>query len=82
MAVAAPSDVLTLTRARCGERLRIQFICSECPECVRLRELGFCESAELCKIADGSAMICSLYGTRVAIGRELGAHVHVERIAA
>lgn len=71
---------LTLSRARCGDRLRVVSICPNCPECVRLRELGFCESAEVRKVADGSALICSLMGMRVAIGRELGAHVRVERI--
>jgi Fe2+ transport system protein FeoA len=49
---------------------------------VRLRELGFCESAEVRKVADGGAMICMLMGVRVAIGRELGSHVRVERVPA
>ena len=79
---ARSPDLLTLARARCGERLRITNICSDCPECIRLQELGFCEAAELCKVADGCAIICSLMGMRVAIGRELGAHVQVERVAA
>ncbi len=73
---------LTLARARCGERLRITGICPNCPECVRLRELGFCESREVRKMSDGGAMICLLMGVRVALGRELGAHVKVEPIAA
>ena len=72
---------LTLSRARCGERLRVLSICPNCPECVRLRELVFCESAEIRKVADGGAMICLLMGMRVAIGRELASHVRVERIA-
>ena len=76
------NDCLTLSRARCGERLRVLEICPNCPECVRLRELGFCERAEVCKVAEGGAMICLLMGMRVAIGRELGSHVRVERIAA
>lgn len=77
-----PADCLTLSRARCGERLRVVSICPNCPECVRLRELGFYERAEVCKVCDGSATICLLMGMRVAIGRELATHVRVERIAA
>lgn len=73
---------LTLTRARCGERLRITNICRECPACIRLRELGFCELCEVRKVSEGGAMICLFKGARVAIGRELGAHVQVERCAA
>ncbi len=82
MTPALPIEVLTLSRARCGERLRVVSICPNCPDCVRLKELGFCEKALLCKVADGGAMICTLAGMRVAIGRELGAHVRVERVAA
>jgi Fe2+ transport system protein FeoA len=44
--------------------------------------MGFCENAEFCKLSEGGAIICSLYGMRVAIGRELGAHVEVEQVAA
>lgn len=76
------APLLTLTRARCGERLRIRSICPDCPECARLRELGFSEAREVCKVSEGGAIICSLMGVRVAIGRELGQHVKVERIAA
>jgi Fe2+ transport system protein FeoA len=79
---ATPPAPLTLTRARCGERLRITSICRECPECIRLRELGFCEDCEVRKVSEGGAMICLFKGARVAIGRELGAHVQVERLAA
>lgn len=73
---------LTLARAKVGVRLRITSICPDCPDCVRLRELGFYDTAEVRKISDGPAMICSLFGVRVAIGRELGEHVRVEKIAA
>jgi Fe2+ transport system protein FeoA len=73
---------LTLARAKCGERLRVTHICPDCKECLRLRELGFYDQAEVRKIADGAAIICSLMGLRVAIGRDLGEHVHVERLAA
>ena len=73
---------LTLARAKCGERLRVVHICPDCRECVRLRELGFCDMAEVRKLADGAAIICILMGMRVAIGRDLGEHVHVEKIAA
>ncbi len=82
MTASFPTSCLTLARARCGERLRVVSLCPNCPECVRLRELGFCESAEVRKVADGGAMICMLMGMRVAIGRELGALVEVERVLA
>ncbi len=51
-------------------------------DCNRLREMGFCESSEICKVVDGSAIICSVYGMRLAIGRALGEAVLVEPVLA
>jgi Fe2+ transport system protein FeoA len=71
---------MTLSAARCGERLRVVCVRGESPECVRLREMGFNEAAEVCKVTDGGALICQLSGVRLAIARKLGADVMVERI--
>lgn len=71
-----------LAQAKVGERLKIVDVRRDVAEASRLRELGFCESAEVCKLADAAACICVLMGTRVAIGRELAAHVMVESISA
>src|SRR3954454_6450107 len=70
----------TLLEARCGERLRVVNVQRDCATSVRLRELGFCESAEVCKVAQRGACICLLAGTRIAIGADLAAHVLVERL--
>ena len=82
MTLSRTKASLTLARAKCGERLRVIHICPDCKECLRLRELGFQDRAEVRKISDGAAIICLLLGMRVAIGRDLGEHVHVEKIAA
>ena len=71
---------LSLSQARCGEKLKIVNLRKDSPGAARLRELGFCESAEVCKVADRGACICVLLGTRVAIGPELASHVFVERV--
>ena len=71
---------LNLSQARCGEKLKIVNLRHDSPATARLRELGFCESAEVCKVADRGACICVLMGTRVAIGPELASHVFVERV--
>ena len=71
---------LSLSQARCGEKLKIVNLLKDSPATARLRELGFCESAEVCKVADRGACICVLMGTRVAIGPELASHVFVERV--
>jgi Fe2+ transport system protein FeoA len=82
MSALPPKPHSTLARAKVGERLRVITICPDCPECLRLRELGFQDRVEVRKIADGAAIICSIMGMRVAIGRDLGEHVRVEKIAA
>ena len=82
MSNSSSKPTFTLARARVGERLRVVTICPDCPECLRLRELGFQDRVEVRKIADGAAIICSVMGMRVAIGRDLGEHVRVEKIAA
>ncbi len=79
---ASQKPALSLANARVGERLRVVTICPDCPECLRLRELGFQDRVEVRKIADGAAIICSIMGMRVAIGHDLGEHVRVEKIAA
>ena len=86
MNIPTPSDAsahcaqLNLSQARCGEKLKIVNLLKDSPATARLRELGFCESAEVCKVADRGACICVLLGTRVAIGPELASHVFVERV--
>lgn len=80
MTTTAPK--LTLSTAKCGERLRVLHICPDCPHCIRLRELGFHDRTVVTKVVDGNAVICVLLGTRIALGRELCDHVEVERLAA
>lgn len=69
-----------LARARCGERLRVVEVKDHDYHGARLREIGFCESAVVCKVADRGACICLLTGTRVALARDLAERVVVERI--
>ena len=74
-------ETISLLEARCGERLRVVDVKRDCATSNRLRELGFCESAEICKvIAQRGACICLLAGSRVALGQDLAAHVLVERV--
>lgn len=71
----------SLSSARCGERLRITAVRQDSSATLRLRELGFCESAEVCKVADHGTCLCLLMGMRVAIGRDLAERVMVEGIS-
>ena len=46
----------------------------------RLREMGFCESAVVQKIAGNQMVICELCGTRVALSDRVAGDIEVEPI--
>lgn len=46
--------------------------------CLRLREMGFCESTPIWKLNSGSNLICQVCGVRVALGKQLSSLVYVE----
>ena len=68
-------SALTLSQASVGCDFRIHVV--DGPQCDRLRDLGFCESLQIRKLANGRNMICSVCGTRMAISQELGEQVKV-----
>lgn len=50
--------------------------------CQRLREMGFCEFAEIRKVSQGSALICRVCGVNVALSKYLAKNIIVEPIEA
>ena len=68
-------SAMTLSQASVGCDFMIQVV--DGPQCDRLRDLGFCESLQVRKLADGRNMICTVCGTRMAISRELAEQVKV-----
>jgi ferrous iron transport protein A len=68
-------SLLSLSQAKVGCDFRIRFL--EGPACEQLRQLGFCESLQVRKLADGRNLICSVCGTRLALSRELANQVMV-----
>ena len=71
-------SAMTLSKASAGCQLRIRQL--EGGACQRLREIGFCEEMEICKLSDGRNMICSVCGTRLALSKKLGDQVLVELV--
>lgn len=71
-------SAMTLSMAASGCQLRIRQL--DGGACRRLREIGFCEDMEICKLSDGRNMICSVCGTRLAVSRKLGDQVLVEMV--
>jgi ferrous iron transport protein A len=69
-------SLVSLSQARVGCDFRIRFLNG--PACDQLRQLGFCESLQVRKLADGRNLICSVCGTRLALSRELASQVMVD----
>jgi Fe2+ transport system protein FeoA len=74
------SDSLqSLSQAQVGCDFQIQFV--EGPACDQLRNLGFCESLQVRKLANGRNLVCSVCGTRVALSSDLADQVKVTPLA-
>lgn len=74
------SALLSLSEAEVGRKLRVRDLRTQPVVCQRLREMGFCERAEICKLADNGALICMVCGTKVALSRRLGKQIMVELV--
>ncbi len=65
----------SLSQAQVGCDFQIRVI--EGPGCDQLRKLGFCETLQVRKLADGRNLICNVCGTRMAVSKELAEQVKV-----
>lgn len=77
-----PSGVSPLSQAIPGRLLRVKYLAGDDAACKRLREIGFCEQAEVRLLSRGGQMICSVRGTRLALSLRLAEHIWVEPFAA
>lgn len=75
-----PDQPHTLCKAENGTPLKIKQIHDETPAGQRLREMGFCEMAEIHKVSDADALICSVCGAHLAVSREIAQKTIVEPI--
>ena len=75
-----PVEISTLCDVSVNLPVRIKALNAEPAVCQRLREMGFCEFAEVRKVAQGSALICRVCGVKVALSRYLAKNIVVETI--
>lgn len=68
-------NLMSLSQAQVGCDFQIRYL--EGPACEQLRNLGFCETLQVRKLADGRNLICSVCGTRLAVSSELAEQVKV-----
>ncbi len=68
----------TLNDVGTGQSVRIECLRGEEGVCQRLRELGFCESAVIEKVADNGGLICRVCDARIAISKGLAGNIIVK----
>ncbi len=69
-----------LTQAKSRSRLKVECLCGEEGICDRLREMGFCESSVIEKVADSGTLICKVCDTKVILSKELAKNIIVKDI--
>jgi ferrous iron transport protein A len=78
---AAPNSVpLSLLSAPVGKKLRLLVLQAKPAQCQRLREMGFCESAEIVKLSQGAALVCQVCGVRLGLSRDLAKDILIEPV--
>lgn len=71
---------LPLSELPAGVQGRVAELSGQADFCQRLREMGFCESSVIQKIAGKSMLICQLCGTRVALSDRAARQIVVEPV--
>ena len=71
---------LPLTDLPAGARGRVTQLTAAAEACQRLREMGFCESAVIERVAGKRMLICQLCGTRISLSDRAARHILVEHI--
>lgn len=69
---------LPLSEIPAGARGRVIKLTAGLDTCQRLREMGFCESAVIEKIAGTHMLICQLCGTRIALSERAARYILIE----
>ena len=71
-----------LSDASIGNSFKIECLQGEEGVCQRLREMGFCESSVVEKIADSGALICKVCDSKVVISKKLAENIIVQGVCA
>ena len=73
-------QIRTLNDIPVGQPVRIKELRGEEEVCQRLREMGFCELAEICKVAHHNGLICRVCDGKVALSKGLADNIVVESV--
>jgi Fe2+ transport system protein FeoA len=77
MPALSPPSAQHLGETRPGSTVRVVRLEGQEPVCARLREMGFCEQAEVRVLNSGASVVCQVCGSRVGLSRGLAASIVV-----
>ncbi|MDA7866632.1 ferrous iron transport protein A [Verrucomicrobia bacterium] len=69
---------ISLHDVKPGQRVRVQKLSGQPALCHRLREMGFCEAAEVKILNNGGAMLCQVCNSKVCLSRQLAESILVD----
>lgn len=75
--MSSSASLTPLSEAEAGPVLSVERLDGNEQVCRRLREVGFCEKAEVRLLSRGGQMICHVCGTRLALSRKLAKKIWV-----
>jgi Fe2+ transport system protein FeoA len=68
-----------LGNARNGQKVRVARLDAQPTLCHRLREMGFCEDAEVTVVQNSAAMVCLVCGSRICLSHQLAGNILVKK---
>ena len=81
MTMLTDIPIQNLGNARAGATVRVVRLEGQEPVCARLREMGFCEEAEVRVLNNSASVVCQVCGSRVGLSRGLAGSILVsERV--
>lgn len=69
------NEKITLKNAEVGKNMTITSLCGA--SCIKLREIGFCEGLDICKLKNDKNIICDICGIKYAISEDLSDSVEL-----
>ncbi|MCS1408776.1 MAG: hypothetical protein M2R45_01953 [Verrucomicrobia subdivision 3 bacterium] len=78
MATAESTRWVSLQDIKPGQKVRVQKLAGQPALCHRLREMGFCEYAEVQILNKSGAMLCQVCNSKICLSRQLAEWILVE----
>lgn len=69
------NEKITLKNVEVGKNMKIASLCGQ--YCIKLREVGFCEGLDICKLNNNENIICDVCGIKYVISEDLSSDIEL-----